>query len=988
MMSVSSGIQAENVEGSEFGGVSSKKSTGELKETRIRSKRSVVKRRITTTLRKLEELIAKTGSKTVIKGYVNNLFEYLNEAECLNNELLAFVHENEHELVLNWYEEQLERVELAKLEAMSHLEGRLHEVSSVAGTFPGKQTSPQLPTQLYSKSVVTCSSKSSGKRAEVRAKAFAAELKAKQLMEEEEKRKQEREKQLELEKNVAMAQAIAEKAKFEAEERRKIQEATDEWRWLRAEAELLEEDDPECLSNRLRDFDNEPQDNKQSVAFPQPISETDQAKDKVPSHQPETNCHNVPSIHQVQQTYSNDNSAPTVVVQPKGSNLPKLKLSIFDGDPLKWPDWVSMFKSMVGDSGISLNAKMQHLQNSVTSKAKTAIEGYGYSGESYDVAMAELKTRFGKPSSVIKATLGKLRACKRLQNNDPEGVRNYSDLVSTTVWTLSRFGYTNDLNAEANLSLATYKLSNELLVKWKEHVKNVKLDRPNLNHFSQWLKGQADIYDECIGASKQNFKGKFQRLQISGNKENRTVMSCIMMDGGKHELSECTKFKSLSVADRLVEVKKRKLCFCCLSKDHWSNKCPVKKHCQVNGCKGYHHKLLHRVENKEADHGPPKEENVGTASESRQPSQVKRSIPVLLQVIPVTIHGPNESLTTHAMLDNGSTCSLVVSHVADKLGLKGPQEQIILNGIQGKSQLNSRRVNTEVSPVNMVTPRFEVNGALVVEHLNIAQQNINVEDVKSKWSHLNDINIPEATSCDVSLLIGSDCMDIILPIETRCGPRGTPVGIRTKLGWTISGPLPDHLRTSEKVFHTYVQPPDEELNNRVKSWWRTEDFGCKYEVEAQRSVEDEKAMHTLEESTKLVDGRYEVPLFWKKNCESLENNRAVAEHRLVLLEKRLQRDINLAEAYKESIHSDLQKDYIKKLGPEEVDIEEKQWYLPHHPVLNSNKPGKVRRVCDAACRYQGSSLNDHLIAGPDLLNSLTGILMRFREGKIALSADI
>ena len=49
----------------------------------------------------------------------------------------------------------------------------------------------------------------------------------------------------ELEKNVAMGQAIAEKAKFEAEERRKIQEATDEWRRLRAEAELLEEDDQE-----------------------------------------------------------------------------------------------------------------------------------------------------------------------------------------------------------------------------------------------------------------------------------------------------------------------------------------------------------------------------------------------------------------------------------------------------------------------------------------------------------------------------------------------------------------------------------------------------------------------------------------------------------------------------------------------------------------------------------------------------------------------
>ena len=89
----------------------------------------------------------------------------------------------------------------------------------------------------------------------MRAKAFAAELKAKELMEEE-KRKQEREKHLELKKNVAMAKEIDKKVKFKADERRGIQEATDEWKQLRAEAELLEEDDPESLSNRLRDFDN------------------------------------------------------------------------------------------------------------------------------------------------------------------------------------------------------------------------------------------------------------------------------------------------------------------------------------------------------------------------------------------------------------------------------------------------------------------------------------------------------------------------------------------------------------------------------------------------------------------------------------------------------------------------------------------------------------------------------------------------------------
>ena len=55
------GSEANRVVESEFGSVS-------LEEARIRSKRSVVKRRIITTLRKLEGLVSKFGSKTIIKA--------------------------------------------------------------------------------------------------------------------------------------------------------------------------------------------------------------------------------------------------------------------------------------------------------------------------------------------------------------------------------------------------------------------------------------------------------------------------------------------------------------------------------------------------------------------------------------------------------------------------------------------------------------------------------------------------------------------------------------------------------------------------------------------------------------------------------------------------------------------------------------------------------------------------------------------------------
>ena len=67
---------------------------------------------------------------------------------------------------------------------------------------------------------------------------------------------------------------------------------------------------------------------------------------------------------------------------------------------------------------------------------------------------------------------------------------------------------------------------------------------------------------------------------------------------------------------------------------------------------------------------------------------------------------------------------------------------------------------------------------------------------------------------------------------------------------------------------------------------------------------------------------------------------------------------------------------------------EKIWYLPHYPVQNPNKPEKNRRVANAASNYRGQSLNSNLLTGPDLLNSLLGILLLFCEHPVAILADI
>jgi hypothetical protein len=60
----------------------------------------------------------------------------------------------------------------------------------------------------------------------------------------------------------------------------------------------------------------------------------------------------------------------------------------------------------------------------------------------------------------------------------------------------------------------------------------------------------------------------------------------------------------------------------------------------------------------------------------------------------------------------------------------------------------------------------------------------------------------------------------------------------------------------------------------------------------------------------------------------------------------------------------------------------KVWYLPHFGVYHPKMPGKIRVVFDSSAKYQDVSLNDALLTGPDLTNSLLGVLIRFRHEEV------
>ena len=117
---------------------------------------------------------------------------------------------------------------------------------------------------------------------------------------------------------------------------------------------------------------------------------------------------------------------------------------------------------------------------------------------------------------------------------------------------------------------------------------------------------------------------------------------------------------------------------------------------------------------------------------------------------------------------------------------------------------------------------------------------------------------------------------------------------------------------------------------------------------------------------------------------TLPNNRVVAERRLVYLKRKFERDAEFFAQYKEKINELLKNGFARKVPSDWKLSRAKVWIIPHACC----SAGKFRVVFDCAARFAGVSLNDHLLQGPDLTNGLLGVLLRFRRGRVASSADI
>ena len=704
-----------------------------------------------------------------------------------------------------------------------------------------------------------------------------------------------------------------------------------------------------------------------------------------PGFQPRVSDSGYPEPRPAQRESSNGYQEPLQAnTRPSAASnrsLPKWRLNTFSGDPLEWPEWSGMFKATIDSCEISDTEKMSHLKLYVKGKAKDTIHGMGYEGHMYKLAWSALQRKFGQPHTIVGTQLAKVQKTPSIRIHDHQAIVDYATTIAQFVNILSSLKYSADLQSASNLQMAVSKLPPDLKTRWFTYLTTTlyETSHPGLLDFNEWLSTQSEAYERLLTSSsasgytasqsdrtaKPRFGSSFQSTNATDTKFSG-AKECPLGDG-KHRIWTCEKFKKMSVEERTEECKKNRLCFKCLNGNHRVADCKGSK---CKECDRKHNVLLHRTfKNNDST------TNMSAVGKGG-----------LLQVLKVRVGtDAHNFVETFAIADTGSTATWIDKDFSQHHGLKGVPTTLNINGIHGTDTMDSELVTITVGGVRGRAMPTKIE-AYVHPNLQVGAASYNVVALKRKFKNLRCFSNEEMDLNKVKILLGQNAFSLIRPVQYREGRENEPWAVKTPLGWTLSGPIDKPDDDDESAY--FARSEEQELSAQVQNWWAIESYGSTVDVTS-RSKEDKRAIEILESTTKHDGDRYEVGMLWSEDHADLPNNYGAAMGQFKSLEVRLNKDSHLKARYKESINKDLIKGYVRKVPVVELmkTKELRQWYLPHHPVVSPHKD-KVRRVLNGAAKFKGTSLNDKLVIGPDLLNNLLGVLLRFREGKMAISADI
>ncbi|MCG8069349.1 MAG: DUF1759 domain-containing protein, partial [Candidatus Thiodiazotropha taylori] len=373
----------------------------------------------------------------------------------------------------------------------------------------------------------------------------------------------------------------------------------------------------------------------------------------------------------------------------EGFNLPKPELLTFNGTPTDYCKFIKNFEVNIENSISDDRLRLSYLIQYCNGEAKSSIEDCVLldPSDGYKRARSILYSRYGRPHVVARSYIEKLINGPQLKASDIDGLSRLALEIQKCEITLSRLGYSSDIDNSENLRRIVKRLPMHLRSKWvdvayliSEPVRGTDPGRePCFSDLAKFVDERSRVASSMYGVdlTKENGQSKADRASPGKNQSSGVKITtlatnsegtvdngrrCSCCSGTCSDLASCEMFKAMDINDRSKLVQSLKLCFNCFKGKHMSRVCRKPKACTVPDCNKKHHLLLHRWVN-ETDHTATHP----SASCAATNASFSKGC---LGIVPVVVVGGNgNTCRTYALLDDGSDKTLCDERLLNALNV-------------------------------------------------------------------------------------------------------------------------------------------------------------------------------------------------------------------------------------------------------------------------------------------------------------------------------
>ncbi|UYV67872.1 hypothetical protein LAZ67_5002317 [Cordylochernes scorpioides] len=699
--------------------------------------------------------------------------------------------------------------------------------------------------------------------------------------------------------------------------------------------------------------------------------------------------------------------------------LPELALKSYDGSLECWLPWWAQFSKIHENKNLSDSDRFLYLRQAIVpnSEAYRVVASYPVTGANYVLAVQALQERFGDPNILtelyVRRLLNSVISNVKKENRD---LSSLYDELSSHLRSLETLGIDPQLSGIFLYPLVESSLPLDILKIWHRHPssgygmelakreesdKGVGGAQERLRLLLDFLKAevrsaqrlkfvekgfrQEEPYKRSYNDGTRT-RSNFRPATVSSLFGGRTNIKCFFCERTNHASHQCRSIMKISPGERNDKIRSAHLCFKCLRKGHIQSQCREQLECKNCGrnhlevlCEGNSSNRLTKPGRENLKENAP--EPIASLSSQACTGQV------LLMTTVALLRGPNASRRVRILLDSGSQFSYIKQSLVWSIGIERKGEITIAKSLFGGNKIGEEKHGKFMLELENLGNKRDVIHIEALDQRKICDaipplpKGDWLEKLKIKGIILSQDNFKGQ---EIDILIGANYLGMILTGKI-VQVEADLTAVETKLGWTLMGnsPIIDSNDNVQQTLNLLTTRCD------LKDLWDLEVLGIRDPVE---TCSKETRYQEIKEKfiTKIQrqsDQRYSVGLPWKVEKESIPSNLDIAIKRLDISTKKMTSQNKLTE-YSQIFRDWLTEGLIERV--EENPLERRGYYLPHRPVYKmESKTTPIRPVFDASCLgHNGLSLNQCLEKGPNLLERIPEMMIRFRENKFGVKADI